>query len=161
MAMAIDKAGLVDRILGGYGTVGSTIVVPTVPFWRPHPIAIPFDIQGANDLLDGAGYTDSDGDGIRNMPGGCETWTSGSSTHRVARRDPGREVDRGLVQADRHRHPDQAVTDSKLIDSWYALDYDVYIWGWGPDPDPDFILSTFTTEQCGVWSDTVLLQPRL
>jgi len=22
----------------------------------------------------------------------------------------------------------QAVTDSKLIDSWYALDYDVYIW---------------------------------
>ena len=52
-----------------------------------------------------------------------------------------------------------AVTDSKLIDSWYALDYDVYIWGWGPDPDPDFILSTFTTDQCGVWSDTCYSNP--
>ena len=51
---------MVDRILGGYGTVGSTIVVPTVPFWHLNPDpAIPFDIAGANELLDGAGYTDT------------------------------------------------------------------------------------------------------
>ena len=35
----------------------------------------------------------------------------------------------------------------------------MYIWGWGPDPDPDFILSTYTTDQCGVWSDTCYSNP--
>ena len=35
----------------------------------------------------------------------------------------------------------------------------MYIWGWGPDPDPDFILSTYTSGQCGVWSDTCYSNP--
>ena len=75
IAMAIDKENLVERVLGGYGTPGTTIVVPTVPFWHwdPGEDAIPSgDIEGANALLDEAGYEDSDGDGIRNMPGGGE-----------------------------------------------------------------------------------------
>jgi peptide/nickel transport system substrate-binding protein len=46
------------------------------------------------------------------------------------------------------------VNDSKLGDIWYANDYDLYIWGWGVEPDPNFQLSTYTTGQCGVWSDT-------
>ena len=48
----------------------------------------------------------------------------------------------------------EAVNDSKLGDIWYANDYDMYIWGWGVEPDPNFQLSTYTTSQCGVWSDT-------
>ena len=48
----------------------------------------------------------------------------------------------------------EAVNDSKLGDIWYANDYDLYIWGWGVEPDPNFQLSTYTTSQCGVWSDT-------
>ena len=36
----------------------------------------------------------------------------------------------------------------------------MYIWGWGPDPDPDFILSTFTSSQCGTWSDTCYSNPQ-
>ena len=53
------------------------------------------------------------------------------------------------------------VTDAKLIDIWYAHDYDLYIWGWGPDPDPDFILSTYTTDQCGSSERHLLLEPRV
>jgi peptide/nickel transport system substrate-binding protein len=48
----------------------------------------------------------------------------------------------------------EAVNDSKLTDIWYANDYDMYIWGWGVEPDPNFQLSTYTTGQCGSWSDT-------
>jgi peptide/nickel transport system substrate-binding protein len=48
----------------------------------------------------------------------------------------------------------EAVNDSKLTDVWYSNDYDMYIWGWGVEPDPNFQLSTYTTSQCGVWSDT-------
>jgi len=50
-------------------------------------------------------------------------------------------------------------TDAKLIDAWYANDYDTYIWYWTPVPDPDFQLSTYTAGQCGSWSDTCYSNP--
>jgi peptide/nickel transport system substrate-binding protein len=53
----------------------------------------------------------------------------------------------------------QAINDSKLTDVWYSNDYDMYIWGWGVEPDPNFQLSTYTTSQCGVWSDTCYSNP--
>ena len=46
------------------------------------------------------------------------------------------------------------VSVAKITDIWLTNDYDIYSWGWGPDPDPEFILSTYTTDQCLVWSDT-------
>jgi peptide/nickel transport system substrate-binding protein len=163
IAMAIDKENLVERILGGYGTPGSTIVVPTTPFWHwdPAESAIPDgDIEGANALLDQSGYEDSDGDGIRNMPGGGENLEFGfivrtESTHGV---QAGKLIT-GWIDQLGIKTTTQAVTDSKLIELWGALDFDLYIWGWGPDPDPDFILSTFTTDQCGSWSDTCYSNP--
>ena len=69
VAMAIDRDQLVDRILQGYGTPGTTIVVPSAAFWHWEPTEpYTFDIDAANPLLDDAGYTDTDGDGIRNDP---------------------------------------------------------------------------------------------
>src|SRR5204863_3238416 len=53
----------------------------------------------------------------------------------------------------------EVVSDGKLGQAWLSDDYDMYIWGWGPDPDPDFILSTFTSGQCGTWSDTCYSNP--
>jgi peptide/nickel transport system substrate-binding protein len=36
----------------------------------------------------------------------------------------------------------------------------MYIWGWGVEPDPNFQLSTYTTSQCGIWSDTCYSNPQ-
>ena len=69
VAMAIDKEQLVERILRGYGEPGTTMVVPSASTWHwepPEPIA--FDIEGANALLDQAGYIDTNDDGVRNDP---------------------------------------------------------------------------------------------
>ena len=163
ITMAIDKENLVERVLGGYGTPGTTIVVPTTTFWHwdPGEATLPGgDIEGANALLDQSGYEDSDGDGIRNMPGGGENLefgfivrTESPETVKAGKLITGWMDQLGI------KTTTEAVTDSKLIDAWYALDYDLYIWGWGPDPDPDFILSTFTTDQCGSWSDTCYSNP--
>ena len=52
------------------------------------------------------------------------------------------------------------MTDGKLYDVWLgSLDWDLIIYSWGVGPDPDFILSSFTTEQCGFWSDTCYSNP--
>jgi peptide/nickel transport system substrate-binding protein len=52
------------------------------------------------------------------------------------------------------------MTDAKLFDQWYGFDWDLIIYSWGTGPDPDFLLSSFTSGQCGYWSDTCYSNPR-
>ena len=73
---AIDKDKLVEIGLSGYGRPGTTVMPPDE--WPAdfdahyEPTAeekFGFDIAKANQLLDEAGYTDSDGNGIREYKG--------------------------------------------------------------------------------------------
>jgi peptide/nickel transport system substrate-binding protein len=162
VAMAIDKQAIVDRVLLGYATPGTTVIPPAYP-WHYEPSAdelIPFDIEGANALLDQAGYLDTDDDGVREMPGGGEPL----EFRFIVRTEDQNSVRAGqliagwLDQIGISVRP-EAVTDGKLIDLWLANDFDLYIWGWGVEPDPDFQLSTYTTDQCLVWSDTCYSNP--
>jgi peptide/nickel transport system substrate-binding protein len=156
VAMAIDKNQLVERILRGYGEPGTTMVVPSAAFWHWEPTEpIPFDIAGANALLDQAGYVDTNGDGIRNDPASGEElqWRFNVPTDNGDRVKATKLIAGWLGQIGIDTSP-TPVTVAKITDIWLANDYDIYSWGWGPDPDPDFILSTYKTDQCLVWSDT-------
>jgi peptide/nickel transport system substrate-binding protein len=158
IAHAIDKETLVERILGGYGQAGETIVPPFAAQWHYSPAedeAITFDLAAANALLDDAGYADTDDDGVREMPGGGEPLEFRFILRSEDEQAPdlGRFISGWLTEIG-IATTSEVLTDGKLINAWYDNDYDLYIWGWGPDPDPDFILSTFTSGQCGSWSDT-------
>ena len=75
IAMAIDKQDLVDRVLRGYGEPGTSFVPLISGQWHWTPQGndvIPYDVAGANKILDDAGYLDTNGDGVREMPGGGE-----------------------------------------------------------------------------------------
>ena len=73
IARAVDKQALVDRVLGGYGTP-ATGIIPSLyrdlTFQPADGEALTFDLAEANRLLDEAGYKDSDGDKVREMPNG-------------------------------------------------------------------------------------------
>jgi peptide/nickel transport system substrate-binding protein len=161
--MAIDKQALVDKVLRGYGQPGTSIVPPRSEFWHWNPppdVAIPFDIAGANKLLDNAGYKDTNGDGIREMPGGGQPLTMRLD---IENEDPNRiKAARyvvGYLKQIGIQAKAQADTYNKTLSFWLNNDFDLYMWGWGPDPDPDFILSTFKADQCQVWSDTCWSNP--
>ncbi|MEW5748495.1 MAG: ABC transporter substrate-binding protein [Candidatus Thermoplasmatota archaeon] len=67
----IDKDQIVDVYMGGFGTPGSAAVSPFFGEWHnPAVTKYAFDMDIANDLLDDAGYIDSNGDGWRDMPDG-------------------------------------------------------------------------------------------
>ena len=155
---AIDRQTLIDRVVNGYATPGSTPIAPVYDYWHwepPADVARTFDIAQANALLDDAGYADTNGDGIRENPGGGEPLTFRLF---IASTDPdgikagpfitGWLNDIGIDVTT------QTMTDSKLYDYWYAYDWDMILYSWGTGPDPDFLLSSFTTGQCGYWSDT-------
>jgi peptide/nickel transport system substrate-binding protein len=161
IAHAIDKETLIDRVLNDHGTVGSTIVPPVTDFYHYEPTEdelIQFDLDEANRLLDEAGYLDTDGDGVREMPGG------GQPLHfRYFVRSEKNEtvttsefVSEWLSEIGISTNV-RALGDTRLTNLIYEGRYDMFHWGWFPDADPDFILSIMTCGQRppdGVWSDS-------
>lgn len=163
IATAIDRQTLVDKVLAGYGEAGTTIVPPfAVNFhYEPTPEELAtFDIAKANQMLEDAGYVDTNDDGIREMPGGGQELDFRFILRSESDTGPKTgEYVTGWLKQIGIKTESEVVTDNKLVSAWYANDYDMYIWGWAPDPDPDFILSTFTSDQCGGWSDTCYSNP--
>ena len=154
--MAIDSEALNEQVLLGYGVPGTTIVPPvSVPGARWEPTGedlIAWDIEGANQLLDDAGYLDSDGDGIREMPEGSL--------------EPGRPLEfRYFVRPSEQTSVDAApfvsewleqigirtevnsVASGRLTDIINQGNYELFSWGWIPDPDPAPVMSYFTCDQ--------------
>ena len=75
IAHAIDRKTLLARVYGGIGAVAQAVSPSPDPAWTPTiPLAqqFDFDLAKSNQILDQAGYKDTNGDGIREMPGGGE-----------------------------------------------------------------------------------------
>jgi len=164
ISWAIDRQTIVDKLLAGYGEPGTTVVPPFATFYHYQPTpdeTIGFSIDKANQILDDAGYKDTDNNGIRNDPK-----TGQDLNLRLILRsesDIGARLGTyvsGWLKQIGIQTTQEVVGDGKLSQAWLGDDYDLYIWGWGPDPDPDFILSTFTSGQCGTWSDTCYSNPQ-
>jgi peptide/nickel transport system substrate-binding protein len=69
MQLAIDSQDIVDTVYLGAATVGSPgWVHPDKPVYNS-AVTPQFDVAAATALLDGAGYLDSDGDGVREYDG--------------------------------------------------------------------------------------------
>ncbi|MEX2275010.1 MAG: ABC transporter substrate-binding protein [Actinomycetota bacterium] len=157
IAHAIDKERLVEVAVQGYGVPGSTIIAPQFAQWHYEPTEeerIGFDLTEANAILDEAGYEDSDGDGVRESPDGdpleLRLFSDANDTG-SARMVPFFEDWLGDIGIDVQS---ETMSSGAILDRYYDLDFDMYIYGWELGPDPDFMLSTFTTKQCLFWSDT-------
>ena len=80
IAMAIDRQTAVrPGRSSASATPGTTMSPSADPTWQPEEvpadIALDFDPDAANALLDEAGYVDTDGDGVREMPDGSRDLT--------------------------------------------------------------------------------------
>jgi peptide/nickel transport system substrate-binding protein len=146
LSYAIDTKAITERVYGGHGTAGSSIIPPIYQalHYDPGSTAYTFDPTKAGQLLDQAGYTKGK-DGIRTMPGGgkplsfrlygrSNSQTSQQTVQFVAGwlKDVGIDVKTKIVSED-------ALTE--IIGEGK---YDMFEWGWVVEPDPNYQLSTFT-----------------
>ncbi|MGH2766171.1 MAG: ABC transporter substrate-binding protein [Actinomycetota bacterium] len=152
MRMAVNSEELVERVQLGYGLPGDSIIPPVSiagARWEPSETErIVWDIEGANQLLEDAGYADTDGDGIREMPPGSlepgrplefryYTQTNDQSTIEAAPFIRSWLEDIGIAAEV------TAMSSGRLGNEINAGTYDLFHWGWIPDPDPDSALSWF------------------
>ena len=153
---AIDEEALTERILQGEGVAGTTVVPPALANYHlelPESEIQGFDIERSKELLEQAGWEDTNGDGTVDKDGEelelrlfVRTEDADAETQGEFLEDWFKEAGIGLET--------KAMGDTALTDAIYAADYDMFIWGWGSEADPDFILSVLTCDQFMGWSDT-------
>jgi peptide/nickel transport system substrate-binding protein len=162
VSWAVDKSKIVATCMGGYADVGQSILVPsTDDAWTPTAAeTFGYDPEKAKQLLDAAGYKDSNGDGVREDKQGkpikLRLWTRSESPEqqRAGKLIAGsfESIGIGIELA--------VMNDGSISDgiwtykgSTYAPDFDMFIWGWSGNIDPDYMLADFITSQIEMWND--------
>ncbi len=151
IAHSIDKKTLVDRVLVGLGTVGSTVSPSASPEWIPEVPAgdlVAFDLAQAKKILDDAGYEDTNGDGVREMPGGGRPLDLRYMVRTESQTDgPVSEFVSGWLKEIGIKTTLVPINESKLTQVIGEGTYDLFTWGWTPYVDPDQMLSYFQCSQ--------------
>jgi peptide/nickel transport system substrate-binding protein len=144
---AIDRQTLVEKVYGGYGQAGTSIIPPlytSLHYDPPASTKFTFNIAKANQILDQAGYTKG-GNGLRKDPktgkdlvlrlyGRSSSDTSQRTVQFVA----------GWLKQIGIQANVKMVSEDALTEFIGEGNYDLFEWGWVVEPDPDYQLSTFT-----------------
>jgi len=149
MAHATDKKKLIDWILLGMGNPGLTLIPDGLGVWYNNDLKdYEYDVATANQILDDAGYLDTDGDGAREMPDGSQSlnfrlnWPSDSIVApRTAELLSEMWGEIGITLELQAVDP-----DALTAQCCPAFDFDIMIWGWSSDPDPSALLYVYTSE---------------
>ena len=133
---AIDEEELTQKILQGEGIPGSTLVPPALAKYHlklDESEIQGFDIERSKELLEQAGWRDTNGDGTVNKDG------EELELRLFVRSEDSDSVKTGQFIEDWFEEAGigletKAISDTALTDAIYAADYDMFIWGWGSDP---------------------------
>ncbi|MCK6539776.1 MAG: ABC transporter substrate-binding protein [Anaerolineales bacterium] len=150
LAHATDKQKLIDVVLLGFGSPGLTLIPDGLGHWYNDSLVdYEYDVAKANQILDDAGYLDTDGDGIRQMPDGSQPlnfrvhWPSDSiDAPRLAEL-----LSEMWSQVGVETELQAVDPDALTAECCPAFDFDIILWGWGSDPDPNLLLAVHTTDE--------------
>lgn len=149
LAHAVDKKKLDDVIHQGYAEPGSTIVHPASGFWHNNQIKeMAFDLNQANALLDAAGYTERDADGVRKNAEGTRLEYELLVVKKFPEEVRAAEMIRDWWQQIGVATKVTVADGGTIVSLNYPnYEHDMFLWGYSGRPDPNFILRIMLTSQ--------------
>ena len=158
ISYAIDKQKIVDVAYAGQATPGTTLIPPSLDFWHYEPSKEElrtYSPEKAKETLDSAGFTDRDGDGIREDSEGNPLNFRLMLRSKTSEEVRAGEMIGSMLEEVGIGTEIETVDDGLLGDRIYDnADFDMFIWGWGTDADPTTILRVMTSDQIGNLSDS-------
>ena len=162
ISFGVDKAAVIEDLWFNLASPLDAMSPSADLKWLPD-LSDPFtyDPARANQILDDAGYLDSDGDGVREMPDGTNPIvlrhavnTDGDLAAPIAELFKGwmAEIGIGVELA--------SYDQDALFEVIVEGTYDTFFWGWVPFVDPDPMLSYFTEAELGNYNDANWSDPR-
>jgi peptide/nickel transport system substrate-binding protein len=139
MLMALDRQRIIDELWNGAAEIAHANLSPAANYFNPNVKQYSFDPEAAKALLEEAGWTDSDGDGIRENADGlklsftCTTITGDQARRPIAElaqqflKDVG--VDMQLAEA-----PVASILEALPKGE---MDCSLFNWTYGSSLDPD------------------------
>ena len=163
IAHGVDREAVIEDLWFGHASLLETVSVSPDPKWHPEipeEDRLDYDPELANQILDDAGYMDSDGDGIREMPDGTNPLvirhavnTDGDLAGSIGDLMVGWMEEIGIgVELEAY---DQDALFGVIVDGTY----DTFYWGWVPFVDPDPMLVNFTEAELGNYNDANWFDP--
>ena len=162
LGYAIDKQQLVDRVLGGFGDLGDTVVPPVLGEMHVTPdTPRTFDIELAKQKLDAAGYPLQDGKRMdkEGKAINLRLYYPNTDDNYPVVAEFVKEWYGQLGIGVTHQSYDSDTLTEILLppeggDDSYKADYDIELWGWSGNPDPNGLLIIFRCDQIGTLSDS-------
>ena len=167
LGYAIDKNALVERVLSGWGTPGTTQVPPFQAKWHVEPDKPrTFDIEVARQKLADAGYPlDSSGNRLdkEGKPISLRLYLpSDSPDYPRSAAFIQKWFGQLGIKVPLSTYDGAALYDLELppeAGDGYTADWDMIIWGWTGYADPNPLLRVFTTGAIGSTSDSLWSNP--
>ena len=154
---AIDREGVIEDVLFGFGEPATVVSPSADPSWMPEIPADEqyiYDVDRANQILDDGGYLDTDGDGIREMPGGGDPIVLRHGVNTDSNfYPPVGDLFVGWMEAIGIGVELIPADAGQLFEIIVAGEYDTFAWGWVPFVDPSPMLSYFTSDELGNYND--------
>lgn len=152
LAHATEKQQLIDVILLGLGVPGLSLVMPGHgDAYASQVQDYAYDLAKANQILDEAGYKDSDGDGVREMPDDPSKPLAFRYSYPSDQNQDGQRFFETLrdmwAQAGVKIELTPLEADALTAACCPAFDFDVINWGWFAGVDPSSLLYVATTAE--------------
>jgi peptide/nickel transport system substrate-binding protein len=132
---AIDREAIARDLMEGTVEVANTVITPNSPYFNDDVTVYNYDVELAAQMLDEAGWTDTDGDGIRDKDGEPLSF---SIINRNSR--PERVAIAQVIQANL-KDVGVEVTFENLenaawLEKWLSTDWEAVVSGWIIPADP-------------------------
>ena len=160
---AIDKPALIDRVLGGYGTVGTTQVPPFQERWHVEPdTPRTFDLELAKQKLTDAGYPEDAAGQRLDKEGKPINLRLYLATDSVSYEKAAAFIVEWFaeigIKVTTATYDEATLIEIELppeAGDGYTADWDMIIWSWTGYADPGPLLQIFTTDFIGSTSDSL------